>query len=317
MQRMSRWVAGVAVAMAAIQAHGQTYPTRPIKFILGSAAGGGTDISARIIGAALEKRIGQPVIVEHRTGAGGLIAANAVINAEPDGYTVLYAEPASTHPVLTKNGIEANKVLQPVSNLQSGGFFVVVPAEHPARSWQELVAFAKANPGKVNFGSVGNTTDLMVAVLKARTGIDAVTVRYKGDAPAITAMLGREVDFVANNISGVASFIQAGKLRPLFTTLRTPSSLMPQVPTAEKAGIKDYVVEFNLGLWAPRATPQSVVQKLAAEAAAAAKSTEVGEQFRKLGGEPIGSTPEEQLKTYEASVRFWSEAAKIAKYEPQ
>jgi len=296
----------------------QSYPNKPIRFIVGFPPGGGSDISARVVAAAMEKRIGQPVLVENRPGAGGVIGAQHVMSQPADGYTIQFGAITSISDVFIKdNPLNASRDLDPITNLQVGGLFVVAKPGLAGNTLQEVVAQARANPGKLNFGSVGTTIDLMYAVLKDRTKMNFEVVPYKGDAPAVTAMLGGEIDVLASNILAVTPHINAGKMKPLFTTRTKRSSLLPNVPTAAEAGAPGVVLEFNLGLWAKKGTPREAIQRLNAEGVAAVRTPEVIEAFRKFGADPVGSTPDEQMKTYDAEMAFWREAAKLANYRPQ
>jgi len=295
----------------------QTYPAKPIRLQVGFPPGGGSDTSARVVAAAMEKRLGQPIIVENRPGAGSLIAVQYVARSEPDGYTILFGTASGVHPVFMKEGIDVTKEFLPISNLQVGGLILATKAGFPANTIQDLVRWSKANPGKLNFGAIGIQGDLYMQVVKARTGLEYASIPYKGDAPIVTALLGGEVEFALSNILAVLPHIQAGKMGALLITRKQRSSMAPTIPTAAELGIPDVLWEFNLGLWAPKGTPRPVIQRLSTEAIAAARLPEIVEQFRKFGADAVGSTPEEQLRTLEDEIKFWSEAARLANFKPQ
>jgi tripartite-type tricarboxylate transporter receptor subunit TctC len=318
MKMQIKWGALASSLLLAGAASAQSYPNKPVRFIVGFPPGGGSDISARVVASAMEKKLGQPVLVENRPGAGSLIGAQHVLAQPADGYTIQFGSITNISDVFIKdNPLNAARDLDPITNLQVGGLFVVAKMSLPGNTLQQVVAQAKANPGKLNFGSVGTTIDLMYAVLKDRTKMNFEIVPYKGDAPGVTALLGGEIDVLASNILAVTPHIQAGKMKPLFTTRTTRSGLLPDVPTAAEAGAPGVMLEFKLGLWAKKGTPREALQKLNAEGVAAVKTAEVIEAFRKFGADPVGSTPEQQMKTYEAEMAFWREAAKLANYQPQ
>jgi tripartite-type tricarboxylate transporter receptor subunit TctC len=307
--------AGVA---ASGLAGAQAYPSKPVKFIVGFPPGGGSDISARVVAQAMEKRLGQPILVENRPGAGGLVGAQYVLQQPADGYTIQFGQVTGFTSVFIKdNPVDPARQFEPITNLQTGGLVVVGRNALPGNSFQDVVAHAKANPGKLNFGSVGTQVDLFFAVLKDRTKTDFQVVSYKGDAPGITALLGGEIDALASNTLAVAPHIQAGKMKALFATRSKRSSVLPNVPTSAEVGLPGVLYEFHLGLWAPKGTPREALQKLNTEGVAAVKTQEVIDAFRKFGADTVGSTPEEQLKTYEAEMAFWREAARLANYQPQ
>jgi tripartite-type tricarboxylate transporter receptor subunit TctC len=307
-----------AIALLPGLALGQAFPSKPLRFIVGFPPGGGSDLAARVVASGLEKRVGQPVVVDNRPGAFGTIAGLAVTRAEPDGYTLYFGNIGSSHPLFVRsNGIDANKELAPVSMLMSGSFAFSMKQGLPARTFGELVAYSKANPGKLNYGSVGNTTDLMGEVLRQRTGLVATTITYKGDTPAMTALIAGEIDFSGNSITGAAPHILSGKVVPLFVAKGTRSSFLPNVPTAAEVGIRDFEIGYTLGIWAPRGTPRPVIDKLSSESSAVAKSPDVVERFRTIGGEPLGTSPEEMTRIYDTEMKFWEEAARLAKFQPQ
>lgn len=308
--------AGVAVCGAAIA---QSYPVRPVRFIIPTAAGGSTDIAARLVAGHMEKHLGQQIVPDNRPGANSTIAANAVAKASPDGYTLYFGSSTSIHPLFNKaNGVDAGRQFAPISDLLRPEFFLFISTRVPAKNFQEFVAYSKANPGKLNLGAGGTIAIMVTELLKARSGLSYSGIPYKGAAPVLTAALAGEVDFMQTTLAGVMPHIQAGKIRALLVASSRRFALLPDVPTAAEAGVPDYELDFSLGLWAPAGTPRAIVQKLNAEAIAALKAPGLTEQARnQLGAEPMGTTPEEQLRTFETAMRVWTEAARLANFQPE
>jgi tripartite-type tricarboxylate transporter receptor subunit TctC len=307
-----------AVAGAPVLAHSQGFPTQQMRLILGFPPGGGSDLAARIVASGLEKRLGKPLVVDNRPGASGTIAGHAVVSAEPDGHVLFFGNVGALHPLFVRsNGIEADRQLAPVSMLMSGSFAFSMKQGLPARNFREFAIYAKSNPGKLNYGATSNLTSLLGEVLAQRTGLMVTSVPYKGDAPAMTALLGGEIEFAANSITAAVSNIQSGKVIPLFVAQAMRSSFLPNVPTAAEVGIPDFEVGYTLGIWAPRGTPRPIIEKLSTEAAAVAKSPDVVERFRTIGGEALGTSAEEMGRIYSKEMKFWAEAAKLAKFQPQ
>ena len=295
----------------------QAYPSRPVHFIVGFPAGGGSDTSARVSASAMEKSLGQSIVVENRPGAGSLIGAQYVAKAEPDGYTIMFGSVSGFHPVFLKEGLDASKAYDAITNLQVGGLIMAAKQAVPYNNLQELLAWSKSNPGKLNFGSVAPQADLYMAMFKAKTGIDFLSVSYKGDAPIITALLGGEIDVAWSNILTVLPQAQAGKMKMLWVTRAQRSSMAPNLPTLAEAGIPGITYEFHLGLWAPKGTPRAAIVKLNQAGVAAVKQPEVIEQFHKFGADPEGTSPEDTLKTFNEEIKFWTEAARLSGYQPQ
>ena len=309
--------AACGLLFAASAAVAQNYPTKPIHFTVGFPPGGGSDTSARVSAAAMEKLLGQPIVVENRPGAGSLIGAQYVAKSDADGYNILFGAVSGFHPVFLKEGLDAAKAFDPISNLQVGGLIFAAKPSAPFNNLSEMVAWSKANPGKLNFGSVAPQVDLYMAALKAKTGMDFTIVPYKGDAPVVTALLGGEVDTALSNILSVLPHAATGKMKALYVTRSQRSSMAPNLPTLGEQGVQGVLYEFNLGLWAPKGTPRAAVQRLSTAAVAAMKQPEVVEQFRKFGADAVGSTADDQLRTFNEEIKFWTDAAKLSGYQPQ
>jgi tripartite-type tricarboxylate transporter receptor subunit TctC len=249
--------AAVAISLAlAWPAHPQTYPDRPIKLVVPFPPGGPVDVTARILGQALSPAIGQPLIIENRGGASGAIGSKLVAAAEPDGYTLLCGNISSlvVTPLVNRyRDYDPAKAFAPVAMVTQNYQVLVVKPDFPARSVKELIAYAKANPGKLNFGSagVGNASHLAAELFKLRTGTDIVHVPYKGAADAATAVMGGQVQMFFGDIGGMMPLIREGRLRALGLSSDARSKEIPELPTMIESGVPDYVVLTFIGVVAP------------------------------------------------------------------
>src|SRR5947207_1546829 len=275
----------------------QAWPNRPVRFLVPFAAGAGiNDIMARLVGQHLGAGLGQPVVIENRAGAGGIAGTEAAAKAAPDGYTFLMTNVSLvTSAYLYKLSYDPQKDFIPVTLVATSPLMLVVHPSVAAKSVQELVALAKANPGRLNFGSggVGSTPHLSVELFKSAAGFDAVHVPYKGGAPALNDLVGGQLSFMIENMPGTMPFVKAGKLRALAITSAERSPLEPALPTMAEAGVPGYEVVGWNGLVAVRGTPPEIVARLAAEVAQILRTPEVKERLATLGAEPVGNTPEE------------------------
>lgn len=311
--------AGWAFAFGGADA--QTFPGRPVNVIVGFPAGSSTDLVVRLAAGEMTKTLGEPVLVTNMTGANGTIAGNFTAKAKPDGYTLYHGPASAISPLFNKNnGVDVVKAFLPISNLATAPYIFYVSAKLPVTSLQELVAWSKSNPGKLNLGSGAANTAILGAVLKARTGLVYENVPYKGAGPIVSAMLNGEVGFTATISSGnFTPHVRAGNVRTLFVTSASRFPLMPDVPTAAEVGLRNFEAGTLLGMWAPQGTPKEIIAKLSAAAAAAVKTSEVRAKLRAeaVGIESDGSTPEELLRLYNEEVRFWTEAARLSNYQPE
>ena len=314
-------LAGMLVPLLFVAyAQAQTFPTKPIRVLIGFPAGSSLDIVGRALAPHMQKELGQPIVIEIRTGAAGYLAFNATMNAEPDGHTITYAWPVGLLPSLVKaNAIDARRDLAPISDALSSPYVFMTSATLPVRSVQELVAYAKTKPANtLNFASSATPLELMMYVAKNATGLTYTVVNYQGGPVIMPALLNGEASMHINNFGPFSGQIEAGKIRVLFQTGHQKLALLPDVPSATDVGIKDLQgIASDLGYWAPRGTPRAVTDKIQRAVAYAVKQPEVLEMFRKQGYVAVGSTPEEQLRQYEASFKFWADAARAANFVPQ
>jgi tripartite-type tricarboxylate transporter receptor subunit TctC len=271
------------------------YPERPITMVVCFPAGGGTDIAARLINIQLGEVLGKPVIVENRGGAGGTIGTAAVARASPDGYTLLSCSSAFVvNPSLYASAAyDPFKDFAPVMVLGASPNVFVLPEQSPLKSMPELLAKAKANPGKLNWTSpgAGTTPHLAGEVLKLRTGADMLHIPFTGAGPAMTAVLGGQVDLYTANLGSVAALIDSGKVRPIAVTASRRWRELPDVPTLEELGIKDAVSDTFQGIFAPAGTPQPIIDRLAKELTEILGRPDIREKFAKAGLPVVAEGP--------------------------
>jgi tripartite-type tricarboxylate transporter receptor subunit TctC len=294
---------------------GQAYPTRPIRIVVPFSAGAGvTDIMARLVGQHLGPGIGQQVVIDNRPGGGGIPGTEIVSRAAPDGYTLLMTNVAlAVNPYLyPKLPYDAAKDFMPVTQVNSAPLLLVVHPSVAATSVKELVAYAKANPGRLNYGSggVGSTPHLSGELFKSISGIDAVHVPYKGGAPALSDLVGGQLSFMIENVPGTMPFVRAGKLRALAITSAKRSPLEPALPTMAEAGVPGYEVIGWNGLVAVKGTPPGIVAKLHTEVAKILNAPEVRQRLTALGAEPVGNTPDEFGAFIKAEMARWGKIIK-------
>jgi tripartite-type tricarboxylate transporter receptor subunit TctC len=291
----------LAIAIAAGftgHAAAQSYPDRPIKLVVPFPPGGPVDVTARIVTQQLPSLIGQPLVIENRAGASGAIGGKLVATADPDGYTLLCGNISSlvVTPIVNANrDYDPAKAFVPVGRVSQNYEVMVVAPDFPAKSVQEFIAYAKANPGKLNFGSpgIGNTGHLAAELFIAKTGIKAVHIPYKGAADAITALLGGQVQFYFGDIAGALPLIREGRLRALGWSGPARNPDLPGVPTMIESGVPDYVVLTFIGVMAPAGTPPAVVGKLNDAINRTLKMPEVIAALARLSAEAKPGTPEE------------------------
>jgi tripartite-type tricarboxylate transporter receptor subunit TctC len=313
------WVlAALAIAVANIApAQAQTYPTKTIKLVVPFGPGGPTDVAARVVAQVVPSGLGQSVVIENRPGAGGALGSKAVAGAEPDGYTLLIGTSATLGvvPALVKNpGYDPIKSFAPVAKIADSTTILVVHPSFPASSIRELVAHAKANPGKLSYASAGpgNQTHLAAELLKTRAGIELVHVPYKSGAEMVTAVLGQQLQMSFPDISILLPLIREAKLKALAVTSAARHPQLPDVPTMGESGISDYVTTFWTGVVAPAGTPAGIVDRLNAAINDGLRSPPVQEALAKVGAQPAPGSPQNFASFIAAETRKWSAIAKTS-----
>jgi tripartite-type tricarboxylate transporter receptor subunit TctC len=308
-------------ALLAATTMAQTWPSKPIRLINPYAPGGFGDTVARPMFDQLAQSLGQPIIVESQAGANGTLASNVVAKAAPDGYTMLIANlgPIAMNPVLyPATTADPLKVFVPVTQLVSGPLVILAHPDFPAKTLQELMNYARANPGKVSYGSVGpgSTTHLAGELLALKGKLDLLHVPFKGAAPVITNLLGKQVDIGIVNISLAKPHIDAGRLRPIAVTTLKRSSILPDVPTVAEA-LPGFEVNPWWGLMAPAGTPSQVITRVEQEMIRILKIPAIAAKLRESGLEPEGTTSAEYGKLIAADIDQWREVVKANKISLQ
>ena len=296
-QRFLSLLAGAALALAPALAGAQAWPTKPVKIIVPFVAGGATDVVARLLGQKLQDVWGQSVVVENRGGAGGNIGADAVAKSPPDGYTLLMTSGSivTANPYMYKSmPFDAAKDLVPITNVASGPQLIVVTPSLPVRDLREFIAYAKANPSKVNMGSagVGTQTHLAGENFAYSAGIEMTHVPYKGEAAAINDLMGGQIQLVTPNFSAALAFVREGKIRALAVTSRERMPQLPDVPSAS-----DVLPGFEnagwFGLMAPAGTPREVIERVYRDTARVLQADDFKARLAQLGMMPVGNSPAE------------------------
>ncbi len=305
-------VLGIPARGAAVA---QSYPNRVVRIMVPAGPGGPTDVFARLIAQRLGASIGGDASAENRPGAGGAIAAKYVASSPPDGHTLLLGNTSTlaTIPAFAKTpDYDPIKAFAPVASVADSFSVLSVRSDSPFNSVKELVAYAKANPGKLNFGSAGhgNFTHLAAELFKLNTGIELVHVPYKGVADAMTALLGGQVQLVFGNPNVTVTHARAGRMKALAVTRATRSEEMPDVPTMKEAGIDDFVVTSFFGVAAPAGTEPAIVNKLNAAINESLRTEELRATIVKLGSEPKIGSPQEFAASIAADFRRWTTVAK-------
>ena len=295
------------------------WPTRPITFVVPGAAGGSTDIPARFLALKLGERLGQPIVVDNKPGAGGQLGANSVARAQPDGYTVLVGNTGSNainYTAYQKLPYKAEDFVA-LTDMISFANVLVVPVKSPIKSLKELVTTAKREPGKLAFSSagVGQTTHLMGELLRQSAGVDVVHVPYKGSAPATMAIVAGETQFMFDNLTGSLGHVKDGKLRALAVTGATREPELPDVPTMTELGMKDFDKVGWMGFFVPAKTPPAVVKKLTDNLIAVLQDPAVVQRYRELGGRPGGMSPEQFSQMVERDRQDWGDLIRSQKLQ--
>jgi tripartite-type tricarboxylate transporter receptor subunit TctC len=311
------WAVLALGVVAPAPLHAQSYPSKPIKLVVPFGPGGPTDLAARVVSQIVPAALGQSVVIENRPGAGGGTGTKSVAGAEPDGYTLLIGTSATLGvvPALQKNpGFDPVKSFAAVAKLSDSTTVLVVPPGFPANTIAELVAYAKANPGKLSYASAGhgNQTQLAAELMLVRAGIKAVHVPYKSGAEMVTAVLGEQVHMTFPDISILLALIKEKKLKALAVTSGSRHPLLPDVPTMAASGIADYVTTFWTGVVAPAGTPANVVGALNSAIANGLRTPQMQETFARFGAQPAPGTPQDFADFIAAEQRKWATIARTA-----
>jgi len=306
-----------AASLFACGAIAADYPTRPVTIVVAFPPGGPSDVLARIVGRKMEQLLGQPFVIENRPGAGGNIAAEQVAHAAPDGYTLLNGNNSilATNAALYKKiNFDPEKDFVPLSLIGTQGSILVVNPNVPAKSLGELIALAKANPGKLNFASsgYGAAAHLAGELFKTQAKIDIVHVAYKGAAPALQELIGGHTQMMFATAASVVGHIKSGTVRPLAVTTLTRMSAMPDIPTMDELGLKGFDANTWHGLVAPAGTPKDIVDKLSGAIMAALKDPVVRKSLEDLGVEIVGNSPAEFAVYIKTEIPKWTAVVKAS-----
>jgi tripartite-type tricarboxylate transporter receptor subunit TctC len=309
----------VAIIISALAGLGSAfaldYPTRPVRFVVAYPPGGATDILARLIAQRLSEKLGQQFVIENKPGAGNNIGTESVINAEPDGYTILLVNPANYINATLYTNLKFNFVrdIAPVASFNRVPNVMTVAKDVPAKNVAEFIAYVKANPGKVNMASSGNGTSVHLSgeMFMAMSGTKMQHVPYRGAAPAITDMLGGQVQVIFDNMPSIIQHIRSGSLRALGVTTATRSELLPDVAPVADA-VPGYEASALFGVGAPKKTPPEIIEKLNKEINAVLAEPAIKARLVDLGGEPLIGTPEEFGKMIVAETDKWEKVVKFA-----
>jgi len=320
-RRFLRLAAGAcAIPALSCLAWGRSYPSRPVRIIVGFAAGGPNDILARLIGQWLSQRLGQQFIVENQPGAGSNIATETVVRAPPDGDTLLLVGSPNAINATLYDKLNFNFIrdIAPVASLIRGALVMLVHPSVPAKTLAEFISYAKANPGKLSYGSggIGGITHLTAELFKQEAGgLDILHVPYRGVAPALTDLLGGRVQVVFANLAPSISYIKAGKLRALAITTAMRSDALPDIPTIGEA-VTGYEASSIFGLGAPRNTPAEIVDRLNSEINAALVEPQFTAQLVNLDGAVLGGSPADFGRLLADETEKWAKVIRIANIKP-
>jgi len=307
-------IASLVVA-ASTGADAQGYPNRPVRWVVPYPPGGATDIMARLIGHRLSEKLGQQFVIENKPGAGNNIGTESVVNAPADGYTVLLVNPANAinASLYAKLNFNFLRDIAPVAGISRVPNVMTVHPDVPAKTVAEFIAYAKANPGKINMASSGNGTSVHLSgeMFKAMTGVEMQHVPYRGSAPAMTDLIAGQVQVIFDNMPSVLQHIKAGKLRALAVTTAVPSPELPEVPTVAET-VKDYEASAWFGMGVPKNTPKEIIATLNKAINEILAEPAMKGRLAELGGVPIVATPEEFGKVIQAETDKWEKVVKFA-----
>jgi tripartite-type tricarboxylate transporter receptor subunit TctC len=314
---LKKIIVGLAAALAAGAALAQEWPSKPLRFIVPYPPGGGTDVIARIVQPRLQEALGQTIVIENRGGAGGAVGTEAAAKSAPDGYTFLFTLSSHTiNPLLYKLYYDVLRDFAPVTLIVSVPQLIAANTGSPLKTMQDVIATAKAHPGKLHFASVGNGTPSHIAgeLLKIKAGIDIVHVPYKGGGPAVADTIGGQVWLLFVTMPAAMGNVRGGKLRPLAVTTLKRNPGAPEVPTvAEALGIPDYEVDSWYAMFAPAKTPPAVIARMQKEVARVIQMPDVKQKLLEQGGDTVGSSPEALDGVVRSELKKWAALIRDAK----
>lgn len=301
----------IVAALWTLGASAADFPSKPVRIVVPYAPGGTSDIVARVIASKLAERLQKPVVVENRGGGGGSIGTEAVVRSEADGHTLLFHSGAiAIDPSSSKKlSYDVQRDLTPVMLAVVGPFAILVHPSVPAKSVAELIAYAKANPGRLNFGTPGNGTSIHLAteLFKTMAGIDVVHVPYKGAGPALAAITANEIQFVIDPLVTAKQYAASGKVRALAVTTRGRWAPWPELPTAAESGLPGYDTSVWYAFFAPAGVPAAIVSRLNAELRSVLTTPEMREWLRTTGGlDVVASSPDELKTSFAAEIERWA-----------
>ena len=314
-------VAGTLLLAAAVGALAENYPSRPVRLVVPYAAGGSTDVLARMVGQRLTETLGQPVVVDNRTGAGTLIATDIVAHAAPDGYTLLMATPplVVAAALYQKVSFDAARDFAAITNIAATSNVLVVHPSVAAQSVRELIALARAQPGRLAYGSsgIGGASHLAVALFASSAGIDLLHVPYKGGSLAVTDLLGGRLSLMFANLTTVQQHIKSGRVRALAIGTAQRSLVLPELPTVAEAGVPGYEANNWNGVVAPAAAPRAVIERLQREIHALVEAPAMRERLLQNAFEPVADTPAAFARYLDSERVKWSRVVREAGIKPE
>jgi len=296
--------------------HAEDYPSRPVRIVVPFGAGGPADVAARLVGSALQESMGQPFVIENRTGAGGVIGTQEVVKSPPDGYTLLMMSNTQTANEslmpMAQRKYDLMRDLAPIAPVNYSDLVIVVHPSVPAKTLAEFIALAKSQPGKLNYASSGTGTPYHMAgeLFKSMAGINVVHVPYRNSGEARTGVIGGQVQMMIDAVPAMAPNIAEKQVRALATTGTKRSDVLPDVPTVIEAGVPGYEATIWLGLMAPSGTPKPIIDKLAAATNAFVKRPDIVKLWKQQGALPMSMTPEEFDKFLRGDIAKWAEVVK-------
>ena len=318
---MNRKMLALALVLGTGAAGAQTYPTKAVRLVVPFLAGGSTDIVGRTVAQKLSEMWGQQAFVDNRPGGGTTIGTDMVAKAAPDGYTLLVTPaPFTINPsLLAQLPYDALNDFAPITLINTTPLVMVVNPGVPAKNVKELIALAKARPGKLNFGSsgTGGSNHLAGELFDAMTGVKMVHIPYKGNAGALTDIVGGHLDVVYNGITSAVALIRGGKLRALAVTSLQRSAALPDVPTLDESGLKGFEAVAWNGLSAPAKTPRDVIMKINADVIKIVNSPELKERLKADGSDPVGNSPEQYAAFLRNEITKWARVIKVANVKPE